>query len=71
MDLEVSFGFGYYHFLTAVTRISELPELLPNTAHARTLLGRKNSRILLRETFALRYFAERNVTVVAIERQLH
>ena len=71
MDLEVSFDFGYYHPLTAVTRISELPGLLPNSAHARRLLGRRNNRIFLRETFAVRYLAERNATVVAIERQLH
>lgn len=71
MDLEVSFDFGYYHPLTAVTRISELPGLLPNSAHARRLLGRKNSRISLREMFAVRDLVEQNVTVVAIEWQLH
>lgn len=71
MVLEVSFGFGDYYPLTAVTRISELPGLLPNSAHARRSLGRKNSRISLRETFAVRDLVERNVTVAAIERLLH
>lgn len=71
MGLEVSFGFGYHISSILVTRISELPGLLPNTAHARRLLGRRNNRIFLRETFAVRYLAERNATVVAIERQLH
>ena len=71
MGLEVSFGFGYHISSILVTRISELPGLLPNSAHARRLLGRKNSRISLREMFAVRDLVEQNVTVVAIEWQLH